>query len=35
LKSQENKMLGFEYWELVLIASGAMWGAWLFRKKKK
>jgi len=28
-------MLGFEYWELILIASGAIWGAWLFRNKKK
>jgi len=28
-------MLGFEFWELALIAAGAVWGAWLFRNKKK
>ena len=29
-------MLGFEVWELALIATGAFWGAWfMWRKNKK
>jgi hypothetical protein len=27
--------MGLEVWEYALIAAGAIWGAWLFRKKKK
>jgi len=27
--------MGLELWEYALIAAGAVWGAWLFRNKKK
>ena len=28
-------MFGFELWELVLIATGAFWGAWFMRRRTK
>jgi hypothetical protein len=29
-------MLGFEVWELVMMATGAFWGAWfMWRRSKK
>jgi len=27
--------MGLELWEYALIAAGTVWGAWLFRNKKK
>lgn len=32
---EETQIMGLEVWEYALIAAGAIWGAWLFRKKKK
>ena len=28
-------MFGFEVWELVMIATGAFWGAWFMRRRAK
>lgn len=34
-RETEGKMFGLEVWEIALIASGAIWGAWFMRRRRK